>query len=240
MTPYKLTDESIQFNSKTLYRIELTEDCKWGKAGTKGGFIETINNLTENAWVSDNAHVFGNAKVYGDAKVFSNAYVFGDAKVFSNAKVYGNARVSSNAKVYGNAQVSGNALVYGNALVSSNAQVSSNALVFGNAHVSSNALVYGNAHVYGDAQVFATAQVFGDAWVSGNAKVEKTSDYITISSLGSLCRTITITFSNKMISAGCFRGTLEELKAAVDKKYQGRGNYYPTIQYIEALFNSIN
>ena len=210
MTPYKLTDESIQFNSKTLYRIELTEDCKWGKAGTKGGFIETINNLTENAWVSDNAHVFGNAKVYGDAKVFSNAYVFGDAKVFSNAKVYGNARVSSNAKVYGNAQVSG------------------------------NALVFGDAHVYDNVQVFATAQVFGDAWVSGNAKVEKTSDYITISSLGSLCRTITITFSNKMISAGCFRGTLEELKAAVDKKYQGRGNYYPTIQYIEALFNSIN
>ena len=183
MTPYKLTDESIQFNSKTLYRIELTEDCKWGKAGTKGGFIETINNLTENAWVSDNAHVFGNAKVYGDAKVFSNAYVFGDAKVFSNAKVYGNARVSSNAKVYGNAQVSGNALVY------------------------------------------------------GNAKVEKTSDYMTISSLGNTNRTITITFSDKMISAGCFRGTLQQFKTAVDEKYNGKGNYYPTIQYIETLFN---
>ena len=63
---------------------------------------------------------------------------------------------------------------------------------------------------------------------------------MTISSLGEISRIITITFSNKMISAGCFRGTLEELKAAVDKKYQGRGNYYPTIQYIEALFNSIN
>jgi len=210
MTPYKLTDESIQINGRTLFRIELTEDCKWGKAGIKGGFIETINNLTENAWVYDNAQVFGDAWVSGNAYVYGNAHVSGNAWVSGNAKVSGNAWVSGNAKVSGNAWVSGNAQVY------------------------DSAQVYDNAWVFGD------AKVYGNAKVSGNAKVEKTSDYMTISSLGKTSRTITITFSDKMISAGCFRGTLEEFKTAVDKKYQGRGNYYPTIQYIEALFNSIN
>jgi len=159
MTPYKLTDEKIQFNFKTLYRIELTEDCIWGKAGTKGGFIEKVSNLLDDAWVSGNAHVYGKSEVSG------------------------------------NAQVLGNAQVFGNALVS------------------------------------------GMVVICGEAKVEKTSDYMTISSLGNTNRTITITFSDKMISAGCFRGTLQQFKTAVDEKYNGKGNYYPTIQYIETLFN---
>ena len=63
---------------------------------------------------------------------------------------------------------------------------------------------------------------------------------MTISSLGNSARTITITFSDKMIAAGCFRGTLAEFKAAVNSKYNGEGNYYPTIAYIETLFNQKN
>jgi len=219
MTPYKLTDEKIQFNFKTLYRIELTEDCIWGKAGTKGGFIEKVSNLLDDAWVSGNAHVYG------------NAYVSGNAWVLGNAQVYGNAHVSGNAQVFDNAWVSGNAHVSGNAQVFDNAWVSGNAHVYGKSEVS------GNAQVLGNAQVFGNALVSGMVVICGEAKVEKTSDYMTISSLGNTNRTITITFSDKMISAGCFRGTLQQFKTAVDEKYNGKGNYYPTIQYIETLFN---
>jgi hypothetical protein len=143
MTHYKLTEETITHNGVTLHRIELTEDCKWGYKGTKGGFIEKIENLSGNAWVS------------------------------------------------------------------------------------------------GDARVSGNAQVYGDALVSGKAKVQKTSDYMTISSLGDSNRTITITFSDKMIACGCFRGTIYDFKKAVDKKYNGKGNYYPTISYIESLFKLI-
>ena len=62
MKHFKLTTEFIEniFGTK-LFRIELTIDCKWGKAGDKGGFLETEENLSGNAWVS------GNARVYGDA-----------------------------------------------------------------------------------------------------------------------------------------------------------------------------
>ena len=59
---------------------------------------------------------------------------------------------------------------------------------------------------------------------------------MTISSLGETSRTITITFSDKMIVAGCFKGSLEEFKKAVDKKYKGQGNYYPAINFITELF----
>ena len=53
------------------------------------------------AWVSDNARVYGNAWVYDDAWVYDNARVYGDARVYGNARVSGNAWVCGDAKVYG-------------------------------------------------------------------------------------------------------------------------------------------
>ena len=87
MKHYKLTEETKVINSVLLYRIELTDDCKWGSKGEKGGWIEKEDNLYDNAWVS------GNAKVYGDAQVSGNAKVYGDAQVSDDAWVYGNAHV---------------------------------------------------------------------------------------------------------------------------------------------------
>ena len=75
MKHFKLTTESIvnSFGAK-LFRIELTIDCKWGKIGDKGGFIEKEENISGNAWVSGDAQVYGNAQVSGDAQVYGDAW----------------------------------------------------------------------------------------------------------------------------------------------------------------------
>lgn len=43
---YKLTDETINLNGVTLYRIEALKDFGKIKKGDKGGFIESEKNLT--------------------------------------------------------------------------------------------------------------------------------------------------------------------------------------------------
>lgn len=98
MKKYKLTNETIVHFGFTLYRIEALMDFSDVKAGDKGGFVQSENNLSQlcNAWV------YGNAKVYGNAEVYDNAEVSGNAEVCGNAKVYGNAEVRGDAKVYKN------------------------------------------------------------------------------------------------------------------------------------------
>lgn len=60
---FKLTNETkINAFGITLYRIECTLDIKWAKVGDKGGWVETEDNINGNAWVSDNAEVYGNAR----------------------------------------------------------------------------------------------------------------------------------------------------------------------------------
>lgn len=85
---YKLTDETIKLNGVTLYRIEALKYFGEIKKGDKGVFIESENNLAHegDAWVSDNAHVYGDALVRGYACVCGNAEISNksDYIVFQN------------------------------------------------------------------------------------------------------------------------------------------------------------
>ena len=92
-----------------LYRIKALRNFSDVEVGTLGGYIEKEDNLSHegNAWVYEDARVYGNAQVSGDAWVFGNAWVYEDALVAGNAQVFGDARVYEDAQVFGNAQVSG-------------------------------------------------------------------------------------------------------------------------------------
>lgn len=217
---YKLTDETINLNGATLYRIEALKDFGEIKKGDKGGFIESENNLAHegNAWVSDNAHVYG------------------DACVFDNARVYNNAFVSGYAQVYGNAFVYGNAWLYDNTCVCGYAWVADNARVYGDANVCDDSSVFGSACVYGNARVCGDALVRGYACVCGDAEISNKSDYIVFQNWWSSGRYFTWTRSNNMWSVGRFYGTGEELikKAYKDSELSGR-EYERIVKYVEEI-----
>ena len=90
-----------------------------------------------------------------------------------------------------------------------------------------DAWVHGNAWVYGDARVYGNAWVSGNARVHGNARVEQCTDLFWISIIGSENGTYTA-FKNKdggiLVNRGCFSGTLEEFKDAVNKHHEGKFN----------------
>ena len=217
---YKLTDETINLNGVTLYRIEALKYFGEIKKGDKGGFIESENNLAHegDAWVSDNAHVYGNACVFDNSQVYGNAFVSGYAQVYGGAFVYGNAWLYDNTRVCGYARVADNARVYGDA------NVCDDSSVFG------SALVYDNAHVYGD------ALVRGYACVCGDAEISNKSDYIVFQNWWSSGRYFTWTRSNNMWSVGCFYGTGDELikKAYKDSELSGR-EYERVVRYVESI-----
>ena len=118
MKKFELTTEFItNALGKKLFRIKALVEFGSVKAGELGGYAEKEENISQdgNAWVSDDACVYGDAKVFGNAWVYGDAWVHGNAKVFGNAEVYGDAKVYGNAWVYGDAEVSGGAEVFGNA-----------------------------------------------------------------------------------------------------------------------------
>lgn len=145
---FKLTNETIKYHDRYLFRIEALKDFSDVKKGDKGGYIEKESNLSQldDCWVYDSAKVFNNAEVYGNAKIYDQASVFDEAMVFGDAEIH------NFAKVFNNATVCDSAAIFHNAIVGNNAQV------------------YDNAQVYGDSQIMYSVEVFGNAAIYGNAK----------------------------------------------------------------------
>ena len=210
---YKLTDETINVNGKTLYRIKSLKDFGNVKKGDKGGFVEKEENLSQ----SGDCWVYDNAKVYNNAKVFDYADIYGNAEIFGNAIVSGNARVYGNAKVY------------------------HYAMVYDNAEVCDNAIISGNAEVYHDAAVYGNARVFGNTEICGKAEIANDLDYIVFKNWWSSGRYFTWTRSNNMWKVGCFYGTGEQLieKAYKDSEKSGR-EYKRVVKYIESMLKDNN
>lgn len=143
MKKYKLTNETITFNRKTLFRIKALRKFADVKAGELGGFVEKEDNLSQtgDAWIYDDAIVCGNAKVSDNAYICDNVHVYGCAKVYGyaeindNARVYGCAKVNDNAHVYDNAQVRGYTEIFGRTRVYNNARVYDNTLACRNTEI---------------------------------------------------------------------------------------------------------
>ena len=226
---YKLTDETKRLWDITLYRIEALQDFGNVKAGDKGGWIESEENLSQEdtCWVYGNAEVFDSARVIGSAQVFDTARVFDTAEVYGRAQVYGDARVYKNSAVHEDAQVYGYAQVYGGGQIGENAQA------YGHAQIGENAHVYGNAQLCDDARVYGSAEVCGDAIVSSDR------DYIVFKNWWSSGRYFTWTRSNNKWKVGCFYGTGEELirKAYKDSERSGR-EYERIVRYVKEILKS--
>ena len=211
---YKLTEETINVNDRTLYRIESLKDFSSVKKGDKGGFVEKESNLSHygDCWICDNAMVYDNAIVYGKARVCQDAEIRGNARVHGDAMVCGNAEIRGNAVVCGNAEIRGNAVVF------------------------DDAEVYDNAWVYGNAEIYGNARVYGNAEIGENAKVESAADYIVFKNWWSSGRYFTWTKSNNMWKVGCFYGTGEQLieKAYKDSEKSGK-EYEKIVRYAETV-----
>ena len=162
MKKYKFTEETINVDGRTLYRIEALKDFNDVKKGDKGGFIEDEKNLSQ----SDDCWIYGNAKVFGNVQVYCNALVIDNARVYGNTKVYHNAAVCGNTRIYGNAIVHGDAVVCGDAVVYDNAKVYGNARIYGNAEICGDAVITSNSDYIVFKNWWSSGRYF--TWTKGN------------------------------------------------------------------------
>ena len=237
---YELLKENFKdILGHRIYQIRALKDFSNIKKGTLGGWIEKVENLSQEGrcWVFGDAQIFGDAWVAGNAQIFGNARVYDNAWVFGNACVYDNAKVYGDARVYDDVQVFGNACVYGDVQVSGTAQVYDDAHVFGTAQVFDDAWVSGTAQVFGNARVYSNARVFSNARISKSVHITKTNDYIIHGPIGSRDAFLTIIKKDNYVATGCFVGTKEEFLVQLEKTH---GDNVYRIRYkivVEMIFS---
>jgi carbonic anhydrase/acetyltransferase-like protein (isoleucine patch superfamily) len=136
---YVLTNESIKYDHRTLYRIKRCSD------GLSGGFVQSEENLSHNG----NCWIHGDSKVYDNAKVCENATIYDEVKVFHKSLVRGNAQVYNTTQVLDSAEIRDNARIFGNSLIYMNSQIGGNVTIDGNYHISLANKLFGNILITG-------------------------------------------------------------------------------------------
>lgn len=191
-----LSDDTIMVSGHRLFRIRANVSFAYVKAGEKGGYIESEENLSHEG----------------------GAWVYHDAIVYENAIVYGNARVSGNAKISGFVHIYGNAIVCENAVIDEVASVHEHAYVSGEARVNGVACIRGHAQVSGKATISKGVNISGYAKIYGNAEVFGDMHHLYIYPIGSRDDAITFvrTSEHKIaVAVGCFRGDIDQFEAQV-------------------------
>lgn len=218
---YILTDDTIEWKGRTLYRIQAVRDIQTTYnpilKGTMGGFVESEYNLSQEGtcWISPYARVYDNATVVqdavisGSAEIFNNSLITSRARVCDNAKIGGCARILDDAKVFGCATVAGHAYVRNQAIVSQNAKLIDDSVVGHGMRIKDNALL----------------RSIDDALYIG--PIGSRDDFTTFYKTED---------RDIWVCTGCFRGSLTEFEEAVRKEHAEttyESEYLDLIPYVK-------
>jgi len=203
---YKLTDKK---NENGLYQIESVCSFSDIKTGDRGGWVQSLNNLSQN----------GECWIYEHAQVGHNAIVSGNAKIYDRAVVFDSAQILGKAKVFGFSQVSGRSQIYGNSMIYDKAIITNDVTIKGDAIVCNNAWIGGSAHI------------------NSNAVIKSPNDFICVSNLTEEAITFTFTFSNSYVQTPQYSMPMDEFDIFVNNKYDDPSDLHLLIQYFKSMKN---
>lgn len=178
MSLIELSEESfIYAHHVKLYRIRAKESfyhdrMREIKKGQLGGWVESLDNIADEAWIDKEG------KCFGKGKVCEKGFVTDNGRVMANATVRGNAIILDRAHIYGNAIVEENAVITGQS------RVYNNAIVGGSASINHMSCVLNDAVVGGKVFTGSHQQITGGKWSVSPLYIQGTYGSIYISKPG--------------------------------------------------------
>jgi len=189
-----LTDETIVLaKNLTLYRIKAVKDFGNIKAGTKGGYVQHVENLSQDGlcWIADDAIAFefarisengllqGAAMARGYSRVYGNAVCRDYAILKDSVHVFDNAVIGSKSFLAGGATASGNARVFCKPLqgeprypnIRDYGVITENAQLLQRGVIRDQAVLRGNAILKGCGRLTGRSVATDDVLLSGSVRV---------------------------------------------------------------------
>ena len=136
---YELTDVTMKFEGRTLYRIRALRNFSDVDTGELGGWVESESNLSQegDCWIYDNAKCVDNARMYDNSTIYNNS------EIHHNARMYDNSTIYDDGKMYDNARMYDNSTMYKNSIMCSSSRM------YDNSRMCNNSILKGNDKLYG-------------------------------------------------------------------------------------------
>ena len=203
---YELTNITMEFGIKTLYRIRALKDFSDVKRGELGGWVSSENNLSQegNCWIYDEAKCMDNARMYDDScmygysEMYDSSRMHGDSKMYNYSEMHNSSRMYGYSKMYDSSEMHDSSTMYGNSIMYGNSMMCGNSRMFdysemfddsamyGNSTMNGYSIMFGNSEMYGDSEMHDHSRMYGDSILKDEEKlygelISKVDKFIDIS-----------------------------------------------------------
>ena len=200
---YELTNETIDFEGRTLYRIRALKSFRFApevNEGDLGGYVEGEHNLAQ----------AGNCWIYDDAIACDGSYLSGDSYLC------GNSIIKDEAKLYDEASLHDSAILCDEAIAKNFATITGRAKVSGEAHIG------GEVFVGNDTRISEDISICNNAVFLYNSNITSNKDYLVVGPIGSRYDHITFakTANGDIVVSflgAVFRGTIDKFEEFIFK-----------------------
>lgn len=118
---YELTNITMKFKERTLYRIRALKDFSDVKAGDLGGWVSSEYNLSQygNCWIYNNAKCMDSSRIYDNSAMYDNAVMCNSSKMhdfsamFDDSEMRGKSEMHSCSGMYNDSILKGEEKLYG-------------------------------------------------------------------------------------------------------------------------------
>ena len=196
---YELTDETIKFEGRILYRIRALKNFSDVKRGQLGGFVESEDNLSQ----LDNCWIYAEGKVMDDAVIYENATVKCKAIVMDNGKMWGNSEITGWSEIRDRAMLCDEAKVDDYAIIKDFAKVRGKSRIYDNVVVKDRAIAEGGVIMLNNSVLAGNKRLRGCMY-------SKVDDFVEILSPEGKLVTCVLKNNKLLFNVGCRREITEE------------------------------
>ena len=203
---YELSDITMKFGIKTLYRIRALKNFSDIKKGDLGGWVSSENNLSQegNCWIyneakcMDNARMYDNSCMYDYSEMYDSSRMHGDSKMYNYSEMHNSSRMYGYSKMYDSSEMHDSSTMYGNSIMYGNSMMCGYSKMFDNTEMFDDSAMYedsvmngysimfGNSELYDDSEMHGRSKMYGDSILKDEEKlygelISKVDKFIDIS-----------------------------------------------------------
>ena len=152
---YEMTNITMEFEERTLYRVRALKNFRNVKAGDLGGWVSGKHNLSQegDCWIYDEAKCMDNARMYHNSAMYNNAVMcdfsemhgcsemhnysamLDNSRMYNCSAMYDNSRMYNDSKMYNNSRMFDNSAMYNVAVMLDNSKMLENSRMYRNSRL---------------------------------------------------------------------------------------------------------
>ena len=213
---YEMTNITMEFEERTLYRIRALKNFRNVKAGDLGGWVSGKYNLSQEGecWIYDEAKCMDNARMYHNSAMYNNAVMCDFSEMHGCSEMHNYSAMLDNSRMYNCSAMYDNSRMYNDSKMYSNSRMFDNSAMYNNAVMLDNSKMFENSRMYRDSRLKNKEKLCGKL-------VTKVDRFIEINNTGGRIVTGVLKDGKILYNIGCQNEITKEV--FVDRIYNDDG-----------------